>query len=348
MPPVSQTDVWNALLSTTIRKMTANVLDQITPESVLLHQLQARGVYKKVGDIGTELVKPLRYENKAPQIVGGYDVLTTTPIDGATMARYLYGGMANDVSISRDETLQNKGPEKISSLLQLKVDQARDGITDIFNKSFFWGDGIRGNAITTPYTSTNGRLFLSPLPEMIRYNSASEVYAGIDCALNTWWRNKSKTSAATTFVTFLKEAVKFRNDLSLLAGGFPDLHITDQGTFELYRAAMAASYRNPDYEKADMPFAVLNFYGSALFWDQWMIDAHNATTTVTKGTWYMMNTKFLGVDVEESSDFSTTDFEGPINQLAKIAWLLWGPGVFWTNKRAKQGVWGNIDTTIAA
>jgi len=152
---------------------------------------------------------------------------------------------------------------------------------------------------------------------------------------------------ATTFVGFLKQLRNLRNNCSKGPGGPPNLHITTQGTEELYEAALAAAHRNPSYQVADIPFDNVAFYGKPVTWDEFVPDWKNGTVTQTKGSWVMLNTQFWGVRVDKETNFAPTPFVTPENQDAKVAHILWYGAIGVSNRR-KQGCGGGIDETIAA
>jgi hypothetical protein len=74
---------------------------------------------------------------------------------------------------------------------------------------------------------------------------------------------------------------------------------------------------------ADIPFDNVAFYGKPVTWDEFVPDAGDGTVTQTKGSWYMLNTKFWGVRVDKETNFAPTPFIKPENQDAKTAHILW-------------------------
>jgi hypothetical protein len=154
-------------------------------------------------------------------------------------------------------------------------------------------------------------------------------------------------SGGTTYAGFLKKLRTLRNNCSKGPGGPPDLHLTTQGTAELYEAALAAAHRNPSYQVADIPFDNVGFYGKPVTWDEYVADAVNSTVTITKGSWWMLNTQFFGMRVDSETNFAPTPFVTPENQDAMTSHILWLGGVGTSNRR-KNGVGGNIDETISS
>ncbi len=352
MPATSLTLQYDALLTTTLfNYMTkARVEDQISTANAFYYMLKKNPMgYKTMGDIGERMQMGLMYELGQADAYSGYDVLDTTPADGVTSAFFDWRQASVPIAISALERKKNAGDAKLVDLLETKIMQAEIGIVEFFNKRLLVGAG--GSTITTAYTSAiTGASFIDPLPLSVKFDpTSSTVIGSINQATNTWWRNKFLSDGSTTYAGFLKNLRKLRNDCSKGPGGAPDLYLTDQGSYELYMAALAAAHQNPSYERADIPFENVAFFGKPVTWDEFVPDASGGSETqsTTSGTWYMLNTKFWGVRVHAETNFAPTPFVTPNDQDASTSHILWLGAVGVSNRR-KQGVMGSIDTTIAS
>jgi hypothetical protein len=349
MPPSSLTLNYDALLSTTLFNVRRKFEDAISTANAFYYLLKQKGAIKTKENIGERAMIPLMYEIGQADSYSGYDQLDTTPMDGITSAFANWSQAAVPIAISGKEEKQNRSEAQIIDLLEAKTKQAELGITEFFNKRLL--QGAAGSSITTAYTSSiNGSTFIDPLPKLVAYDpTASVSVLNINQLTYTWWRNKTKNSTSTTYAGFRKELRNLYNSVGLGPGGSPNLHIADQGTVELYVAALEAMHQNPSYQKADIPFDNVSFYGQPLTHDEFVPDVQggSATQSTTSGTWWMLNTKFFEVQVQAESNFAPTPFQKPVGQDAKIAHILWMGAVLCSNRR-KQGVAGGIDTTIAS
>ena len=307
--------------------------------------------YKTIESPGERAQISLMYGLQNADSFKGWDVLDTTPVQGITSAFFDWRMMAASVGINREEEIKNSGEAKMIDLLQAKTEQATIGIQEKFSRALEQGNGINlATDIIVPYTSpNNGSLFIDPLPKLVDYTPLTDIVGGINPAVETWWANQTATDASTTYAGFLKVVDKMRNDCSKGPGGPPDLNICDQGTFEFYCAALRSQNRYVEYQKADIPFANVSFYGKPLVWSEYTVNADAGTTVMdtTHGTWYMINTKFFGLQVYSGMNFSSTPFREALNQAGKIAFIQWFGALMVSNRR-KQGVIGSIDTTIVA
>lgn len=347
--PSSLTLNLDAVLSTTLFNYRRKIEDSISTANAFFFFLMKKnaGGYKVVSEIGDRMAMPLMYELGNADSYSGYDVLDVTPADGITTAYYNWAQASVPISISGLEAKKNRGEAKLIDLLETKTKQAELGLQDFFNRGLLRGAG--GSSVATAYSSSaNGSTFVDPIAKQIAYDpTASVVVGNINQATYSWWRNQTKNMNASTFKGFLKQLRTLRNDCSKGPGGGPDLVLSSQGSAELYEAALADQHRNPSWQKADIPFDNVAFYGHPWVWDEFVPDAVNGTVTQTKGSVYMVNTQFWGVRVDADTNFAPTSFVKPENQDAKTAHILWLGAVACSNRR-KQGVGGNIDETIAS
>lgn len=353
MPATALTLTYESILSTTLMNVKKSLEDNIATSTAFLFYLMRRseGGYVSVSSLGERAQFPLMYQLGSADSYSGYDTLGTTPVEGITSAFYNWRQAAVPITISRLEERQNAGENQILPLLKAKTKQALLTIQDFYSKALLRGNG--GANIRTAYTSvSNGSLFLDPLPLVVDYDpTGSRTIGSINqsTAGNEFWRNQTLNDTSTTFAGLLKNMAKAHNDCSKGAGGSPNLAVTDQNVFEVYEAALRVNHRNTSWENADIPFENFRFRGKTITWDEHVPDAQgvSATQSTTSGTWYNLNTKFLQIQYDAETNWTTTEFQKPVNQDAKVAHIQW-MGALGCNNRRKQGVIGGIDTTITS
>lgn len=352
MPGTSLTRVYDSVLTTTLDMIRPVIEDQISTGTKLLYFYKKKGNWKGVGSGGAKLAVPLMYELVKADSYSGYSQLDVTPFEGATDGFWDWRQSASHVTISGLEEFQNRDAEgvRVLDLLKLRTKQALLGLEDFFARGLLQGQAKNDSvSITSAYVSPlNGTVFVDPLPLIIKFDPTTSTTIGnINQSTNTWWQNKTKTSVATTFAAFLKELRGLYTQVTRGPGGSPDVHVAELGTFDLYESALASSHRNPDYQKADIPFESVLFKGKPVVADEFVPDVFNNNIVITNGTWYMLNTQFLGMTYDNEHNFAPGPFVTPENQDAKTAQVLWY-GAHWCSNRRKQGVMGQISLTIAS
>ena len=354
MGATSTTRSYTSIVASVLDKVRDKVEDQITSGNKLLYFYRKSGNWKGVGSGGDKYRVSLMYELAAADSYSSFGQIDVTPTDGITSAFFDWRQAASAVSISGLEEFKNRGTERVFDLLKERTTQSVLGLEDFFGKGMLRGQAaVDSTSITSPRTSPiNGSTFIDPLPLLVEYAPSSTV-AGISPSTEAWWANQSTDDTSSTFAGFLKALRKMYNDCSKGGGaakGEPNFHVTDQATYELYESALAAAHRNPSYTTADIPFENVSFKGKPVVWDEFVPDAKNDDITPTgsdAGTWYMLNSNYMGVSFDREHNFSVGDFVNPENQDAKTALILWY-GVHWIANRRKVGVLAGITTTTAS
>jgi hypothetical protein len=361
--PSTNTVYYDALLSTTLSAYRKTLVDNIFKDSAFLAKMRMEGGVKKQ-DGGERIQTPLLYgSNDTVKTHGGYDVIATTPQDGITTSFAEWAEVAGTITISRKEERQNSGEGRLLNLLESKTKQAEMSMREKLN-----GDLVRGavsSATFVPDTSFGGSLGLLPLGYFLRKLNATAPTTGgnvgnISSATNAWWRHKtavldsaspdtgnSFAQAVTTYAGLKAALYRMYNHCSRGSGGFPDIVVCDQVTFETYNNALDQQVRYADTKMATMGFDTIKLRGATMLWDEVTPDIDNGTAAITSGTAFFLNTDFYNLIVDSQTDVITTPFVEPENQTAKTAKILFMGNASVSNLR-KLGVCYAISQTIVS
>jgi hypothetical protein len=327
------------------------IVDNVTGRNLLWAKLKEKGAIVSY-EGGSYLVEKLMTEIGRPEVYRGYDILPVAPIDGVTQAEWDITEMALPITISRREERMNSGPAAITKMLETKMKQATLGFNQYWMQYFMQGNKSinSGSTIDTPVVNqSNSAVGFDPIAKLIAKDpTVSAVVGNINQSTATYWRNKTKDfgGIAVTPTLFLNAMDDLYSLCAENNAGAPDVILTDRLTYNLWRSAYYAAYRNTT-SSADYPFDNFKFNGAVVTWDSNVPDVQNGTlSTATKGTVYMLNTDYLSIQVDKESEFSMTKFKEPANQTAKVAHLLWMGGITTSNRRA-HGVCYNIPRTLA-
>lgn len=377
MPPVTVSEVYDAVLTTTLRNMQPVLRDNITRGNKLCAYLEMRGRMRRVN--GGERIKvPLMYGlNNTADIYQGYGILSTQPQDGITSAFFPWAQLDVAITISGLEEMQNRGEAAQLGLLQSKTMQSQMSAKQLLNNCVAMGriaSGATGNR--NQFVARVGKLDTGaagplPLAALIDSNPSRSVAIGeINGANDAWWRNQHVASTATTFKGYLREKGRLYNNCSRGIMGNPDLIISDQLTWELYWGSLEHKERYiiDNQRMIDVLGGagedMLKFRGAVHIWDEVIPDVGTTTATPetieglgdgvgtygvagANGTEYHLNSEAMEYIVHTARDMVSTPFIKPVNQDARISHILWMGQMTLTNRR-KVGVMDDIDTSIAA
>jgi len=330
--------------------------DEVTSSLFFFYMLKRNRSWISVRDLGERAKFSFAYENANADAYHKYDTVDVSPIDGISAGFYNWRQIASSISISRIEERQNSGEYQWIGLLDEKTQQAKNALIELFDKASLQGNGINtATAITTAYTSpNNGSVFYDPMPLLIGNAPTSGTVGSIPCnSVNSkgfqYWANQKTGSTAANYAAFLTELEHLRNMCARGIGGFPNIHLTDQATYELYMAALRSQNRFTDYTRADIPFDNVAFHGQPVTWDEYMPNWAGGTTVqaASQGTWLMINSNFYAVKYDAETNFITTPFVRPENQDAKSALVLWY-GTGGVSQRRKHGVLSGINTAFSS
>jgi hypothetical protein len=347
MAASSETVTYSTVAALALDKLSEKIADVISTGNAAFYMYKKRGNWEGVSSGGRQLRKSVLYQLQTVRPLGSFGTVNVNPVDSHTSVFYDWVQTAVPVSFSDLEEFKTDGTESILSIVKAKYQQAKASIDDFMSLSLMQGQGsIDGSSFTTALTSTvDGSVFVDPFTKLIAYDPTSSLtVGGVDQSSNTWWRNKTFNSSATTLTAFLAELRRLHTDTQKGGGGrdkSPDLHICEERTFNVYERALALQHRNPDYNKADIPFDNIIFKNSPVVWDEYAVDVDNGSTTITDGTWHMLNTAWMGFTYDKKKSFKLGPNVRPNNQLVTTA-LMPVRGAHWTNNRRKLGVIGDI------
>ena len=365
--PVNVSQYMDSVFGLSLANYRTTLTDNIGASNAFLMEIM-RGDGYESADGGKYIEEPLLYALTPADSYDGYDELSTLPTDGVTDAIYQWRQTAAAITYSMKEVILNQ--KKIVNLVKTRIKQAELGLQETFAQSLQWGScALGGTTITTPRLSpTNSSSHIDPLGAFVRFDPTSATnptLGGIvqSLATNNWWRNRTKTSAATDYVTFILEMENMYNQCAMGSGGPPNIILADQVSYELYIAAYFFRYRiAPGDAPENFPFEAKKFKKALIVMDDKVPDyysdaaptsqnAGGVSSGLTYGSMIYLNTNFFKLryhpdrDWEMLEDENGKTFVKPINgdsRTGHVAWM----GNTSCNNRRKQGVLGKIARTL--
>lgn len=348
--PAQSTFNYDALVSSSLANYRKTLTDNISKSNPLFNELKQKNLWES-REGGLFIAEDLLINVGGMEPYDGYDELPLVPTDGLTQLQVEWRQLATPIVISERERKQNK--HRITSLLESRIKIAELGMEENFTKHFLQGSlAGSGLDIREPYiNNANGAASIDPLPRWVMYDPTLNYTVGnINQSTSKFWRNVSKTSAATTGQGLLTEFMQMYQLTAKGSGGPPDLIWTDMVTWGLLHQAYMEKYRATASDN-EYPYQNFLFWGAKVVWDEDIPDvaanggAGATTADTSKGTAYFLNTKFFKIIYESETNFVATEFQKPINQDVKGKHILW-MGNTLSNNRRKQGVLGNIARTL--
>jgi len=314
------------IVATTLRNRQGKLADNVTKNNALLYRLRARGRVKTVSG-GRTIVQELNYqENQTYKRYSGYEALNISPSDVFTGAEFNYAQAAVAVSISGLEMLQNSGEEAIIDLLEGRVENAEQTLTnnvalDIYSTGLAdGGRQIGGIQLLISATPTTG------------------VVGGIDASVWSFWRNVffgGVTNGGAAVSTATIQSYMNRVWVQLVRGSdHPDLIVADNNFYRYFWESMQAIQRVGDEELAELGFTTLKYVNSDV-----VLDGGFGGGAPTN-TMFFLNTKYIFFRPHQDRNFAPLgDERFAVNQDAMVK-LVGFAGNMTVSNRFLQGLLG--------
>lgn len=297
------------VLNTTLADYRNRNTDNVYNENVLLNVLNSR--CKEMIDGGGSIVEPLLEKD---QNQGGFylgdDPLATTSTNTQTLVEYQWQNAYEPIQITRDEERSNSGDQhKILNLMATKMQSAEKAIAKRIEQALSVPVGSAGNLIDLSTLVNTGML------------------GSISGATDTFWQATSTTSGAFATHGLTDMTTTYYAISSSASQDTPNFMITTKTVYQKYEQTRTPLERISNGNlAANAGFKSLTFKGEPLVYGNY----------IGSGILYMLNLNYVKLYVDSATDFIVTDFKEPVNQTAKVAFVLWR-GNMGTNNRRRLG-----------
>lgn len=318
----SPNSVFTELVSTTFRKHSKEIKDNISNNNALYRRLRDKGS-PRTEDGGLTIVEPLDYaQNGTYQRYSGYDVLNIAASDVISSAEFQWRQIAINVVASGMELRVNSGGSKIISLVKARMKNATRTFANNFSSDMY-SDGTLPNQI-------NGL-------QALVADAGTGTVGGIDSSTWTFWKNGVQSAAAPiggggaitpSFTTI--EGLMLGLWLQLVRGSDkPDLIVSANDYFTFFETSQVSIKRYTDAKEAQGGFVSLKYKTADVIFD--------GGSGIPASRMYFLNTDYLGLVEHSDANLTVMDELKPYNQDAAVVPVLWMGNMVCSN-RARQGV----------
>lgn len=293
-------------------------------------------------DGGLDIEIPIEYSvGEAMQFFDGMDVITFAAKETMTNAKYDWKHAAQTLLLDNKDILKCNGEsKKITNFIGSKLRNMNRSMVTSLNTALL---------NLTPAANA-----FHSIPKIVDVTpSGAGTIGGINQALgsNSWWRNQTKASTATTYELLVREIDNLLNTTAYnMAGDRPDFGLTNQTVYEMIVAYMRSKgthqFINDEMSNV-LSVEVKKVSGMNLTWDN---GVQEPSSEASHSALYMLNTDYLQFCVHEDRQFS---LEGPEKLIFSqgqdaTAWVVFLMGNLTSSNRNKQAVLHSIADNIAA
>lgn len=284
----------DAVLSTSLADYSKTLTDNVYDSNVLLNFLNTK---KRIVNGGVSVVYPLIKED---QDAGGFylgaDTLNTTQPDAETLVEYRWQNVYEPIQINRDEERSNSGDmHKIIDLVGEKVQRAELAIAKRVEE-----------AMSTPVAGANN---LVDLETLVNTGTLGTVAGATD----TFWQSTVTSSGSFAAQGLGDMSTAYYAVSSSSTQDSPDMILTNKTIFQYFEDTRLPLERVSNGNlTANAGFTNLTFKGVPVVYGNF----------IGSGLMFGLNSNYIDYVVDSETDFVMTPFLQPINQTAKVAYIL--------------------------
>lgn len=293
----TRTETLDDLYTTTWNNRRKEVVDQFFNASPFYMELKRRGGIKYNGTGGRYLEVPLSYaKNETVTSLGRGDTISLSDTAFLSVAQYEWKFTAGTIVRYFTDDAKNKSMQQHINLANAKIDNLRDSLVDKFEEMLF-SDG-----------TGNGSKDINGLDNLV--NSAGTGTVGnINSSTYTWWQNRTKSSSGAASVYLLSDMRNLANTCSEgKTRRMPNMIVTTQTVAELYDDEVLEQRSIVNKSSGDAEFLQTSWKGIPIIW----------SAQCTSGYMYMLNSQFIGLNVDPQINFMATQWKNIPNQLDRV------------------------------
>jgi len=312
MAAATSSETYDALWTLTMRSKRKRLTDNISDSYPTLGEFRKSGMIETETG-GKQIQEDLMYSLQGGQWFDSYDVLATDRIDGITAAFYDWSYLAVPIVISHVEEMENRASDRAIKLIEAKTTQAMQGAFDTANAQIF--------------SAQSGKSMLG-FQDIISDSTGSTV-AGISASTNSWWDNQRNavstdfnSSSAPSYAGVLVLSSLY-NNASEGNDQISDIFTTLSLFTEFQDILEGTGYQRLTSNRSPFDGGFPAFRKSVVKYDRDCASQHA----------YLLNRKYLKLKMQSGMNFAKTPFKEPVNQMAKVAFIVVGTQLTTNNRR---------------
>ncbi len=320
--PQSLSETLDNLYTTTWKHIKTSVADNIFDSTPLLAWLRMKGkIEDQIG--GRSIEMPVVYrKNERVKFIGRGGTVSLADQEFMTETTWQWKYLVAPIVRFGIDDQRNRGRMQLINYTAAKLENAQLSLEDTLETTLFAGaasgdefDGLQHLVQDDPTSST--------------------VVGNIDQNLDSFWRNKFKDMASSSFATNgVNEMRSMLNNTSQnKRNDSPDIIISGQDPFEYYEDAILGKFQFENKALADLGFESQTFKRIPMTWSPACGDRM-----------YFLNTRYIKMIRDPGLWFDMTPWKDIPNQVNDRAAQIMSAMAFTTNRRRVQGVIFGIDT----
>lgn len=319
----TRSEILDDLYTTTWNNRRAEIVDSIFDATPLTKELRRRGGISLNGTGGRYLEIPLSFaKNETVKSIGKGDTVSLSETKFMTVAQFEWKFLAGSIVRYMVDDQRNKSVQQHINWANAKMDNLRDSLVD-YMETMFFGDGT-GNG-SKDFEGLGNLVDTTPTSARTVGNIAQTTFS--------WWQNRQKTATGAASVYLLSDMRNLANTCSEgQTRSFPDIVVTTQTVAELYDDEVLEQRQIVNTTKGDAEFTATAWKGIPILW----------SSQCPSGRMYMLNSKYIGLNIDPDMDFSMTAWKTIPNQVEDRVAQIMTKGNLISTRRKSLGVMTSV------
>jgi len=307
MPAIS-----NDILSSTLRILLSEAVDNLYRSTPLLDQIRADGGLE-LFDGGSQLDVPLilAEHSSVTQMSSGYEPINLAVQDALRQGSFGWCDFIAPIVITQREELSNKGDRAVLSIAEARMKSVMGTLRREWEKQAVAGT----SATLTDMLTLNGGASATGFLEGLAPGAQNNVVGGLNKATFTELNNQFISAGGALTIPKMSNLM-INCQIKTPDGTAPNLILASPLFYQTYKGLLFANERYVDESTLDGGRLALSFNTAKMYVDSFLPAVSDAAAPLSA---YFLNTKFLKVGFDTDANFKMSDFETVSGYAARTA-----------------------------
>jgi len=307
MPAIS-----NDILSSTLRILLSEAVDNLYRSTPLLDQIRADGGLE-LFDGGSQLDVPLilAEHSSITQMSSGYEPINLAVQDALRQGQFGWCDFIAPIVITQREELSNKGDRAVLSIAEARMKSVMGTLRREWERQAVAGT----SAILTDMLTLNGGASGTGFIEGLAVGTQNNTVGGLAKATFSDLNNQFVDAGGALSIPTMSNLM-INCQIKTPDGTAPNLILASPLFYQTYKGLLFANERYVDESTLDGGRLALSFNTAKMYVDSFLPATSDAAAVLSA---YFLNTKFLKVGFDTDANFRMSDFETVSGYAARTA-----------------------------
>jgi hypothetical protein len=328
----------NDILSSTLRVLAKDAVDQLFQSTPLLNEIKGKGGVEII-DGGQKIERPmiLSEHSTITQLSSGYEPINLAVSDVLRTASFNWCDFVAPVVITKKEELSNRGPRAILSIAEARLKSVMGMLKREWEKQAILGTStVLTEMLTLNGENTAATGFLEAKTQATQVNAVGGLARGTFSDLKNQYKDCGGNISVTEMTDLLIQCQI--NSPS----GVPSLILASAASYSAYKGVLFTNERFVNETSLDGGRLALAFHNAMMYVDPDMPSGVPTPIGTDTSSMFFLNPEFIKVVFDSDANFTMGDFETVSGYASRSANILVRTQLIFDHLKS-QGVLANAE-----